>query len=80
MDPNILDDPEGEMDGEHAPEEKTEDQRIQESEERQLLLKKIQEEAHDKQKHRNDVLGEILRSKGFFWQATSNVSLLNGFF
>ena len=79
MDPNILDDPEGEMDGEHAPEEKTEEQRIQESEERQLLLKKIQEEAHDKQKHRNDVLGEILRSKGFFWQATSNVSLLNGF-
>ena len=35
-------------------------------------LGKLQAEAIDKQKHRNDVMGELLRSKGFLWLATSN--------
>ena len=35
-------------------------------------LEKIQSEATEKQQRRNELMGELLRSKGFFWMATSN--------
>lgn len=41
-------------------------------EEKQEDLEKSQAEALEKQKLRNDTMGELLRSKGFLWLATSN--------
>merc|ERR1719499_1104726 len=41
-------------------------------EEHKADLQRVQEEALVKQKHRTDVMGELLRSKGFMWIATSN--------
>merc|ERR1712079_974070 len=38
----------------------------------QIELKKIQDEAHAKQKKRTVLMGELLRSKGFFWLANSH--------
>ena len=40
--------------------------------EKQIALDKLQAEALEKQKERNEVMGELLRSKGFLWLATSN--------
>merc|ERR1712079_199406 len=40
--------------------------------EKQMALDKLQAEALEKQKGRNEVMGELLRSKGFLWLATSN--------
>ena len=41
-------------------------------EEKQDKLETLQVEALAKQKERNATMGELLRSKGFFWLATSN--------
>merc|ERR1711973_1007920 len=41
-------------------------------EEQKALRAELQEQAKEKQKKRNDKFGELLRSKGFFWIATSN--------
>ena len=41
-------------------------------EEKQKAMEKLQAEALVKQKERNAVMGELLRSKGFLWLATSN--------
>ena len=35
-------------------------------------LEKLQAEATEKQMRRTELMGELLRSKGFFWMATSN--------
>merc|ERR1712038_1883547 len=40
--------------------------------EKQIAMEKLQAEALHKQKDRNEVMGELLRSKGFLWLATSN--------
>ena len=40
--------------------------------EKKMAYEKLQAEALEKQKKRNDVMGELLRSKGFLWIATSN--------
>ena len=56
-------------------EQKTEEQKMEEKEEREALSKKIQDEALEKQKNRNEAIGELLRSEGFFWHATSNVTI-----
>ena len=40
--------------------------------EKKMAYEKLQAEALEKQKTRNDVMGELLRSKGFLWIATSN--------
>ena len=40
--------------------------------EKQIAMEKLQAEALQKQKDRNEVMGELLRSKGFLWLATSN--------
>ena len=41
-------------------------------EEKEEDMKKSQAEALEKQKLRNETMGELLRSKGFLWLATSN--------
>ena len=40
--------------------------------EKQIIMEKLQAEALEKQKERTAVMGELLRSKGFLWLATSN--------
>ena len=40
--------------------------------EKQMAMEKLQAEALQKQKDRNEVMGELLRSKGFLWLATCN--------
>ena len=42
------------------------------AEEKRKVMEKVQAEALEKQKERNDAMGELLRSKGFIWLATSN--------
>jgi len=39
---------------------------------KKMEMEKLQTEALEKQKKRNSTMGELLRSKGFFWIATSN--------
>jgi len=39
---------------------------------KQIELQKVQEEALVKQKKRTEVMGELLRSKGFLWMATAH--------
>jgi len=48
------------------------DLKVQLDEEKQEKLEALQAEALEKQKLRNETMGELLRSKGFFWLATSN--------
>ena len=40
--------------------------------EKKMAYEKLQAEALEKQKERNELMGELLRSKGFLWLATSN--------
>ena len=42
------------------------------AEEKRKVMEKVQAKALEKQKERNDAMGELLRSKGFIWLATSN--------
>ena len=39
---------------------------------KEIELAAVQEKALNKQKARTELMGELLRSKGFFWMATSN--------
>ena len=66
MDPelNLEDDDEKEMRDVNATDEEKEKEE-----------QRIQTIATEKQKKRTAVMGELLRSKGFFWNATTNVSL-----
>ena len=48
------------------------EEKLKKDEEKRELLEKTQAEASEKQKRRTDLMGELLRSKGFFWLATSN--------
>ena len=68
-------DPSENSDDENVTEEaeKLSDEDKQEKEEaRKEALEKLQAEATEKQKRRTEFMGELLRSKGFFWMATSN--------
>ena len=56
-------------------EDRTEEVKKKMEEEKQIELKKIQDEAHTKQRKRTELMGELLRSKGFFWLANSHVSI-----
>jgi len=51
---------------------KTEEEKKKAEEENRIELQRVQEEALVKQKRRTDTMGELLRSKGFMWIATSN--------
>ena len=50
----------------------SEDDKQKREEEKKDELKKVQAVAEEKQKRRTELMGELLRSKGFFWLATSN--------
>merc|ERR1712038_206532 len=52
--------------------ERTEEEKKKLEELKQIELQKVQEEAMVKQKKRTEVMGELLRSKGFLWMATAN--------
>jgi len=52
--------------------DKTEEEKKKIQEEENLLFQKVQEEASIKHKKRTEVMGEMLRSKGFIWLATEN--------
>ena len=52
--------------------EKTDEEKKKAEEENKIELQRVQEEALVKQKRRTDTMGELLRSKGFMWIATSN--------
>ena len=71
---DIMDDEEGEEaesdeEGEEA--ERTEEEKKRSEELKQVELLKVQEKAAVKQRERKEVMGELLRSKGFLWMATS---------
>ena len=51
---------------------KTEEEKKKEAEEKEKQLKELQKEASKKQKIRTGKMGELLRSKGFIWIATSH--------
>merc|ERR550525_1194672 len=53
-------------------EEMEEEERKRLEEEKQAELQKLQAEALVKQDKRKEAMGELLRSKGFIWLATSN--------
>jgi len=69
MNPSLMDELEEENEEE---EERTDEEKKELEEAKQMVLKNLQEEAHVKQKNRTEVMGELLRSKGFFWMATTN--------
>merc|ERR1719188_358198 len=52
------------------PEDEEEKKKLEE--EQKALRAELQEQAKEKQKKRNEKFGELLRSKGFMWIATSN--------
>merc|ERR1712045_668571 len=52
--------------------ERTEEERKELEKDKQIELQTVQERALTKQKSRTELMGELLRSKGFFWIATSN--------
>merc|ERR1712038_170791 len=52
--------------------ERTGEEQDQFEEQKLIELQKVQEEASEKQKKRTQVMGELLRSKGFLWLATAN--------
>jgi len=52
--------------------ERTEEEKKELEKDKQIELQAVQEKALMKQKARTELMGELLRSKGFFWLATSN--------
>merc|ERR1712241_581343 len=59
-------------DEEEGKDERTEAEKKKDEAEREVALQNIQEEALVKQQKRTETMGELLRSKGFLWVATSN--------
>jgi len=53
-------------------ENQTEEEKKELKKEEDLEFERVQEEASMKQKKRMEVMGELLRSKGFIWLATAN--------
>ena len=50
----------------------SDEEKLKKEQEKKEELEKTQAEASEKQKRRTGLMGELLRSKGFFWLATSN--------
>jgi len=63
---------EAESESEDENEKKTEEEIDKLEKEKDIKFQKIQKEAHEQQKKRNKVMGDLLRSKGFIWMATSH--------
>jgi len=57
---------------EEGEDQRSEEEKKKQEEEREIELQKIQEEALVKQEKRTEVMGELLRSKGFLWVASTN--------
>merc|ERR1711872_256971 len=51
---------------------RTEEEKKQHEQEKKIEMEKVQKEALVKQTKRKEIMGELLRSKGFVWIATSN--------
>ena len=68
-------DPIGDL-NEEEDEDLTEEEKKKMEEEKLIKNQRDQDEAFAKQKKRHEVMGEVLRSKGFLWLATSHVSYL----
>jgi len=60
------------LDEDEDEKERTEEEKKKLVEEKEGELRKLQEEALVKQKKRKETIGELLRSKGFIWMATTN--------
>merc|ERR1712024_179291 len=71
MDPFENIDDEHDHDHGEAP-QLTAEEKQKKEEEKKEQLEKTQTEANIKAKARNDLMGDLLRSKGFFWLATSH--------
>merc|ERR1712117_699842 len=52
--------------------QRSEEEKKKQEEEREIELQKIREEALVKQEKRTEGMGELLRSKGFLWVASTN--------
>ena len=52
--------------------ELSDEEKLKKEQDKREQLEETQAEATEKQKRRTDLMGELLRSKGFFWLATSN--------
>merc|ERR1712203_276557 len=52
--------------------ERSEEEKAKFEELKLIELEKVQGEASEKQKKRTELMGELLRSKGFLWLATAN--------
>ena len=50
----------------------SEEEKKEHEKQKQIELQEAQDKALTKQKERTELMGELLRSKGFFWLATSN--------
>jgi len=62
----------GDSNEETEDDDQTDEEMKESQEEKDLQFVKVQEEACMKQKKRKEIMGELLRSKGFIWLATSN--------
>merc|ERR1719330_1342632 len=71
MDPFANYDEEDEDEDAETP-ELSDEEKLKKEQDKREQLEKTQAEATEKQKKRTDLMGELLRSKGFFWLATSN--------
>jgi len=60
------------LDEDEDEKERTEEEKKKLVEEKEAELQKLQAEALVKQKKRKEMIGELLRSKGFIWMATTN--------
>ena len=69
-----VDEDEGDGDAEEEEEDGdiSEDECAMMEEQKEILYHEHQAQANEKQKHRIETMGELLRSKGFMWMATSN--------
>ena len=61
-----------EEDEDVEPPELSDEEKLKKEQDKKEQLEETQAEATEKQKRRTDLMGELLRSKGFFWLATSN--------
>ena len=72
VEPFFMDPFDNQRDEEEEEFERTEEEQKKLEKVKQIELQAVQAKALTKQKARTELMGELLRSKGFFWLATSN--------
>ena len=72
VEPFFMDPFDNQEDEEEEEVERTEEEQKKLEKVKQIELQAVQEKALTKQRARTELMGELLRSKGFFWLATSN--------